>query len=302
MEILNYSKVSSNLKGRGLGGENLLKIFALICLVFWISLKVWTVLFNFDYFNHPFFDNSYYDSTYQRVVTHIFLPNVLLTTGAYILLLSKDKLYIIAGISLFLFAILASLNYGSRGLFMLTFLLVFLGVLSRSSISYFIVFLIILTPFVFVFMMGYSGQVFLEKFEGLILRLDVYHVILHTQLFGNFDLSASVNEYSRVSGLITTNDYNTGVGFPIFLSIYEEASYIVSILSGILIGLIYSVINFLYIKNPKFGGILLWSLLYISLHWVEMSGEGFFSIIKDIGVIFCIYMCALLYCRFQSSH
>jgi len=151
-------------------------------------------------------------------------------------------------------------------------------------------------------MMGYSGQVFLEKFEGLILRLDVYHVILHTQLFGNFDLSASVNEYSRVSGLITTNDYNTGVGFPIFLSIYEEASYIVSILSGILIGLIYSVINFLYIKNPKFGGILLWSLLYISLHWVEMSGEGFFSIIKDIGVIFCIYMCALLYCRFQSSH
>ncbi len=284
--INRFNKHSNLLKERYSLNEH----FAYLLLFLWITLKIWTIVFDFSYFDHVFFNGSHYNSLYQRIATHMFLPNVLLISGAYVLYLSKNKSNQLIGLFLLILALAASLNYGSRGLFTITFLVALFATLSKMKIKPFVIGFAISILLIIVLNSAYTDQGVLAKFEGLILRLDMYHVILHTQVYGGFDLSQGVNEYSRRIGLISTLDKNTGVGFPLFLLIDSEASIIWAVISGVLMGLILMLLYFMQRTIPSLQAVILWSLLYLSLHWVEMSGASLLTIFRNVTVIYCVYL------------
>ena len=276
-------------------------LYMLLLVIAAFSLKLSTFVFNLDYFEHPFWNGSTYSGIYIRYATHLFLPNVILVMLASLLLVSSDRILLLFGCSVFLFMLLASVNYGSRGLTIsvaMVFALVILDKLSISKIKTFI-FLSIssLLLILSILYMAEASTDLENRLFSLFLRLDLYHLLVHVHNAPEIILNSGVNDYSRQLGIVSLTDMNTGVGFPIFIGPYTNHPVMVFLSGLVPATAVYLIL--LLLKTP-FRPLAFWSGLYLVLHWVEMDIGQYLSFLIKIAVVLCIFIIAFSFYKFRS--
>lgn len=267
----------------------------LLMLIFFIK-KIITFLINPEYFDHPFFEKLVLPEILSAQITHMFLPNVIGFTAAFIFLNYYSSIFS-KTIGVFLFALffMASFNYESRALviqnFFLISCLVYLnGYMTKQKVFYLLV--LILTSF---FMMSYSSQTFSNRILSILMRFDVYHLVTHSFL-SNVIFEGDFNDYVRKIGIVSINDDRTGVGFPIYIDLYLRGfplSFSV-ILGGMILGVFLgALISLLKITHPVITPIILCYIFKLLFFWPDISISPLIDLVIEI-LLFLSFVIILL--------
>lgn len=289
-----YDLSNKVLEFRAMDVNPILVLFSTLLL----AKKISVIYFDQNYFNHSFWEGAGIYLYSQKVFVHLFLPNILMYLVYTILLMHSSKFLNVIGFILSLVSIYCTIQYGSRFLFISLILLFIVVLFCRLNIKIFVIMSFVLMVFVIpsIILFAYDGGV-VSRFYGLLMRLDVYHVISHINYFDlQVDINGLSNQSARNIGLIALNDFSTGVGVPYFTG----RGYMFAIFFGFIFGLLLS-LGYLFSFVGRIGlGLFVWYFVHFSFLWVELSIINIINLLLNgLLCVIVLFIWKLVYTHFS---
>lgn len=271
---------------------SVIRISAILVLVIYFIKKLSVFFFARGYFENEELWSSRGDD--YRILIHFFLPNLLSISACWLLLKSNSKGLVWLSLVYLCAAALAAFLFNSRGLFTVTTIIILIGFSSQMtggghrSWLQALGALIIALLVVLVLGSGYAqpmwnlsnlGISLSSMVSGISYRLDVIHLVTHVSAtLGCVPDDLSNNWISRFIGVVSPQDMNTGVGYPLFLRDCTTNNLIGIVFGGILLGFISGLLAiFMSYGSTVVRAAALFPTIWIGFHWPELS-------VSDVGM------------------